>query len=293
MAVEIDTAADHVDLFDRLIAFLQNGSAGPAWDLLRLNSAGNSALFVAPGLSGLEQIHVGMSWHEDDSSDTFALGFWMFRDYNEDLGDLEQPGHSGVSYLPVWDTATPYWFVANAQRLIVTAKVSTVYTAAHAGKILPYGSPSEYPQPYYLGAPSTSATQRWSTTFENFRDFFDPGQACRLSLPTSVWWPVQNFTDVAGSESLLSSSIYVHPYSQTPRYQEQRENVDGSYSIFPTIVWGNSPANDVYGELDGVYAVTGFGSAAENLIEIDGVDYLVVQNVHRTQRWHYSAIRLI
>lgn len=301
MATEIDTAADHYDLFDRLMAFLQLGittPGGPDWELLRYDSANVRALFRAPGLSGTEEIHVGISAHQSPSTDTYALGFWMFRAYNEALDDFSQPGHSGLGYLPVWNQPMPYWFIANGQRLMVVAKVSTVYPATYIGKFLPYGVPGEYPQPYYIGNTVDASTTRWSTVNESMRNFWDPGSEGNILLPSGQWRTVQNFEENSG-ESNNTNSNYVWPFnapsldsSTQTEYRRMRENVDGTYPLWPLILLGTNPDNEIYGELDGAYAVSGFGNASENTVTIDGTQYLVVQNLHRTARYYYGALKL-
>ena len=40
---------------------------------------------------------------------------------------------------------------------------------------------------------------------------------------------------------------------------------------------------EIFGELDGVFAISGFDNFAENIITMTAVDYLVVPN-HRSQR---------
>lgn len=299
MAFEIDTAADHVDLFDRLITFLQQTSGGPGWTLLDYNSADNRALFVAPGLTALEEIYFGVSLHASVSTDTYALGFWMFRAYNPSLGDLEQPGHSFAGYLPVWNTTMPYWFVANAQRLIIVAKVSTVYPSGYIGKFLPYGTPGEYPQPYYMCMPVASSTTRWSNTSEDNRSFYDPGPTGRLSYPNGVWHTVRNWFEGSSGEQDASGGNYIWPFNSNintseprNRYRELRENVDGTYPLWPLILHGELNDADIYGELDGAFAVSGFNNATENIVEIGADEYLVVQNMHRTTRWYYAAVKL-
>lgn len=301
MAIEIDTATDHVDLFDRLMAFLQLGTTtpgGPDWTLLRYDSANQRALFQAPGLTGLEEIHVGISWHEDVGLDTYALGFWMFRAYNEALDDLSQPGHSGVTYMPVWNQATPYWFIANGQRLMVVAKVSTVYSAAHAGKFLPYGVPNEYAQPYYLSGVVSAPTTRWSSVNENNRNFWDPGSEGLILLPSGQWKTVSNFEENSG-ESSNTNSNYVWPFQGSSlstttitEYRRMRENVDGTYPLWPLTLIGTDPVDEIYGDLDGAFAVSGFNNASENTVTVDGVQHLVVQNLHRTSRYYYAALKL-
>lgn len=299
MAVDIDTATDHTDLFDRLIDFLQLSTPGPEWELLD-QETGSSALFRAPGLSGLESIYFGFSLHADVGLDAYAIGQWMFRDYNAALGHLEQPGISDRVYLPIWNTAMPYWFVANGQRLMIAAKVSTVYPSSHAGKLLPSGTPGEYPQPYYLAAPVALATTRWSTISESDRSFFDPGTSARISVPGASWKSVINFFESAGESGVGSGANYVWPYNGNPvgnfvplaRYRELRGNIDATYSLWPLMVIGANPELEIYGEIDGAYAVSGFNNASENTVTIAAVPHLVVQNMHRTARPYYTAIRL-
>lgn len=301
MAIEIDTAADHVDLFDRLMAFLQIGittPGGPDWTLLRYDSDNQRALFHAPGLTGLEDIYVGISVHESVDTDAYALGFWMFRSYNEALDDLQQPGHSGVGYLPVWNQATPYWFIANGQRLMIVAKISTVYSATYIGKFLPYGVPGEYPQPYYIGNSVTASTTRWSTVEEAQRNFWDPGSGGKILLPSGQWRTVQNFRDLGG-ESSLNNSNYTWPFqayglhtSTLTEYRRMRENVDGTYPLWPITLMGSNPDDDIFGELDGAFAVSGFNNASENTVTIDGASHLIVQNLFRTARYYYAALKL-
>jgi hypothetical protein len=299
MALEIATATDHADLYDRLISFLESTTPGPEWTLLDYDTSTPSALFVAPGMSGLESIYFGFSLHASISDDAYALGLWMFRDYNAALAHLAQPGHSGVVYLPLWNTSMPYWFIANAQRLMIVSKVSTTYQSSYCGKFLPQGTPGEYPQPYYLAAPVETPTTRWSTINEAHRNFWDPGAAAVVGLPGAIWRNIQNHFETSGGEAASDSTNYIWPFSSPitnasarSRYRELRENLDGSYPLWPTVINGEDPDLDTYGELDGVFAISGFNNASENLVEIGSDDYLVVQNMHRTERYYYAALKL-
>lgn len=298
MAVEIDTAASNIDLYDRLLAFLQDSGPGPGWTLLSYDSVTTRALFHAEGLAGADDIYFGFALFDESDDDAYAIGMWMFKAYNPALDELAQPGYSGISYLPISNAPMPYWFVANEQRLIIVAKVSTTYPAAYIGKFLPYGTPGEYGLPYYRAAPVTSPEIRWSTVNEDYRNFWDPGLGSDICRPDGQWTRVSNFTEISG-ENDRGSDIYTWPYqglvntsAVKNRYRELRDNLDGTHSLFPIVLHGVNPANDIYGELDGAFAVSGFNSASENVIEIGGDDYLVVQNLHRTARYYYAAIKL-
>jgi hypothetical protein len=49
---------------------------------------------------------------------------------------------------------------------------------------------------------------------------------------------------------------------------------------------------NVYGELAGVKAVTGFSQSAENTVTIGGIKYLVVPDVFRNAQRDFFAVRL-
>jgi hypothetical protein len=279
---------------------MAGGGAG-AWTELDYNGT-DSALFQAPGLSGTEEIYFGFGVHADPGVDTYGLRGWMFRSHNPSLAHEVQPGHSGAGYHPVWNQPTPYWFIANAQRVIVVTKVSTVYTASYLGKLFPYGTPSEWPQPYYMSMPY-NGTVRWSSVSENVRNFWDPGNhaASRMLNPSGVWWNVGNFYDDGGAEASVNGGNYIWPYqarigtetSAVNRYRELRDNVDdNTYTLWPLVLNGENPNLDMWGELDGAYACPGFDAASEDIIVESNEDHLLVQNIFRTARYYYAAIKL-
>ena len=62
----------------------------------------------------------------------------------------------------------------------------------------------------------------------------------------------------------------------------------GFRKAWPGIVDGVS----LIGELEGCYALSGAGVATEDIVQIGGVDHLVVPNVFRTTRYDFFAVRL-
>jgi hypothetical protein len=71
-----------------------------------------------------------------------------------------------------------------------------------------------------------------------------------------------------------------------------RDNLDGGYTVLPVVLYDGGSLN-VYGELDGVGATTGFAQSAENTITIGMSKWVVVQDVNRTTKRDYFAIKLI
>ena len=49
---------------------------------------------------------------------------------------------------------------------------------------------------------------------------------------------------------------------------------------------------NLYGQLDGIYHISGFNSAVENTLTIGGITYVGMQSVARTGHTDYYAMRL-
>lgn len=69
-----------------------------------------------------------------------------------------------------------------------------------------------------------------------------------------------------------------------------RDNIDGGRPLVPCVLLSDRP--HVFGELDGLFWTTGFGTAAEAIIRDERFDHLVVPNVFRTGTKDYGAVRL-
>ena len=218
----------------------------------------------------------------------------------------QQPGVNKSTGLLLWGGTIPYWFIANGRRFIVVAKVNTTFHTAYCGFILPYGSPSQYNYPLCIGGSCESTVLRWSDTQARTRNFFDPGATandvldngtCKLRLPDGSWFGFSNWYQPS-SEAQCVGNRNIWPYYEstetTSLFDRVRDNIDGSYTLFPVIMFSraNQPSKNIYGEFDGVYAVSGFNSGAENTVTIGGVPHLVVPNVYRTAKYQYAAIRL-
>jgi hypothetical protein len=309
MAYETGTATNHRDLLERFRTFLTKHPALVAvnqqWTELRWVADATSQELVlrAPGLAGAEEIYCGIRSYQNADSGYYGWEFNGFIGYNPANGFVAQPG-AMTHWLPalsLWNAAMPYWFVASGRRAVIVAKVSTLYEAGHLGLILPYATPGQYPYPLFIGGSMTGQRGRnYSTTGPNHRHFVDPGDdaqnnpntAAMLRGPAGAWLPFQNVA-YSSSEYRYDNARVVWPtiYSYLGSI---REAPDGSYVLTPLVLaqWQSGSDHDLFGELDGVYQVSGFNNAAENLIKVNGVDHLVVQNVYRTTVRDYWALRL-
>lgn len=290
MAVETGTATSHIDLLDKLRIFVSTNAAliaaGQEWAVNRW--ASNELLLKGQGLSGTEEIFVGIRALDYAVADTYNWGVIGAKGFLSGSAFNAQPSTSPEVYTCLWNSSIQYWFIANGQRIIVVAKVSTTYHTVYLGKISPYGTPSHYPYPVYVGAEENTAGVRWSSTDGNYSSPLDPGYYGSLLCWTDGGW-------VSIDNKNLSQTSRIWPYkdnnSSHTRIAEMKDGIDGSYQLLPLIMLRNSPLSAV-GELDGCYYVNGYNNASENTITIGTDSYLVVQNIFRTTSVDYAAIKL-
>lgn len=299
MATATGTATSYLDLLDKLRLFASTNAtltgAGQAWTVDRW-TGGNELIMHGPGLSGGQTIYAGIKGYSDGPSDYFN---WEVRGMHGFLtGDAfdAQPGESRAVYLPLWNGSIPYWFIGNGQRLIVVAKVSTVYQVAYLGRILPYGLPAHYPDPVLIAAATGVAATRWSATADPHSNITRPRGAGGTS--GAVFNHVDNSWVDVTAESNSVMKVYtwpwqwhaLYPYSEPMTHIDV--NPDGTYTLEAARLVQESPAVNLLGELDGVAFVTGQSNAAENTITVGSDSWLAVPNIYRSTRDAYCAIKL-
>lgn len=301
MAVQIGTATDYIDLLDQLRLFLTTNAdlvaAGQQWQQLRWqerpDAAGEYELIVkGPGLAGTDEIFAGIRTYSDVGADYYNWELGPMLGYDADFAWASQPGLAPATRPQVclWNSAISYWMVANGRRFVVVPKVSTVYELAHMGLILPYGPPSALPHPYFCAGSHSQANERWSDT----SSYHSHG----VTRPKSTT-PTNSLLYTGEQWRYFGSSISatyrggLYPYFDGPAtvFSSLRANIDGGRTLLPIQPCFQSP-DAMYGELDGCYWVSGHGNAAENIVTVDGVDHLVVPNVHRAGVLDYWALRL-
>jgi hypothetical protein len=285
----------------------------PPWTSLRRTS-GFEMIWQAPGNGGLDAIIVGAQVFSNVTGDYFDWRLGGFQAFDSALTFQNQPGYVGgpgqtkcSPILPLWNSTIPYWFVANGRRVIVVAQVSSVFTVAYLGFMSSYQAPGAFPYPLVVGGSlafhggtfssepvATSPNFRWSYAGDEMRAFpvcdpnamsNDSDSPLRLRQVTGNW---RGFSASAADATFGK----VWPYDGvTPTNWDWRPNLDGSYPLLPIVLHDNTP--NVYGELEGVKAITGFSQGATNTItDAAGVTYLVMQNVFRNTKADFFAVRL-
>jgi hypothetical protein len=280
----------------------------PPWTSER-RVAGSEMIWEAPGNGGLDEIFVGAKVFSDVGTDYYNWRLGGFSAYNSALAFNAQPGYVGGAsqahpspVLTLWNSSIPYWIVANGRRVIIVAKVSTVYVAAYLGLMNSYMAPGSFPYPLIVGGNlafqtepvTTSPSWRWSYTGNDMRNFaipyaaamgFDYRSSLQLRLASGSW---RGF-DIANTETVFGQ-VWPFAYVDQSTNYDWRPNLDGGYPLLPVVLFDNTP--NMYGELDGVHATSGFSQGSENTITIKGIPYLVVQNVFRNTKADFFAVRL-
>lgn len=267
--------------------FGQNGVNGAA-----LATPNHEIILKGIGLAGTDNIYVGIR----------VVGGPADTIHNWELKGLTgasssstfdaQPGASPSVFTAFWDQAITYWFVVNGRRFITIGKVSSTYHSLYGGWILPYTTPAEYPYPIVVIGEEDAATI-YSATTASFNFIADPqSSAGRIRDNVGTWNGIDN-------DSASVYAIWPHDGFNTSRDVLLVMQVlpGGESPMFPcNVILNSAGATPLLGYpvgvLDGVFAVSGHNLSAETLLTVSAVDHLVVQNIFRTARDSYMAIKL-
>lgn len=319
MAYATGTAANHTDLFNKLVAFLKTNaalvSASQNWSQVWAAPVGapnlTDVVLSGPGLSGTDSVLVGLSLVADVPNDRFAI---KMRGMTGTIASANSiAGHVGVSEeVGFYADSNPmtYWFMANGRRFMVVVKIATVFEAAYAGFFLPYALPANYPYPMFIGGTHgyqiRTNENSWRSVVDSHSHFSYPHQewlgggngstSAYMLDPLGQWLPVANTSggDVAtphcvigphdfGDEELdVQRSTYYGAMGYDTLRRQITQNFGGGFPLTPLTIVQDQPQNQEYGILQGAYHVPGVGNSSENIVQVGGVNHLVVQNVFRT-----------
>lgn len=268
-------------------------AAGIAYDILRYTTVGGEAsghelIMRAHGLTGTEEIYLGLRTYHSVSGDYYNLLGGVFTGYVAENTFDTQPGAALVG-MPAHNINIGYWLTMNGQRIALTAKVEVyIFEHLYLGKFFPYARPSQYPYPVIAGGMlAGAAATRFS---ETTHDFYLRGGNARGKLRTpGGWinmycWPWQ-----AGTAGNYICGASTSALSLQARYTGSG-TADANYPLLPIQLNDNSAS--LYGTLDGIYHVSGFDNVAENTITIGADTYVMTRSVARTGHTDYYALKL-
>lgn len=326
MAFETGTATDHIDLWDKLLAFLTTNpellAAGQQWTIdwrAPVGAANETDLvIVGPGMGGTDQVLVGLRRVDNPNQNSFAIymaGMTGILPASDAFDGHVNTSQRVTMYLD--QNPMRYWFVANGRRFVVVVKISTVYEAMYGGLFLPYADPLSYPYPLFIGGSGGTdfnTNYNWTNTYDGHSHFIAPygddphrepnrNSSARMLTSGAEWLLVDN-----GNYNSSTPAVSVAPYKWglglgtvtntsyiTGYYNllgKLTEVLGGGFTLHPVTLVQNAPDNQTFGVLEGIFHVPGENNAAENIVTVNGVDHLVVQNVFRTASRSYWALAL-
>lgn len=298
---------DHVQLrIGTIMMFDANGDM--------VNAGEPVAILRARGTSGNEEILLAIHGFDYASLGVYNWIYTYMLGYEETLSKTflnEQAGCTPPICRPLTalnNSTMPYWFVANGRRVVAVGKSSTNYSAMYLGYYLPYAPPSQFPIPIMLGGDLSIDIKNNNIALSHgqHRHFTGPGAGCAsMRRLDGAWVRISNNgNNGVGDPNVIYSEAqgnydvrYVMwPHSRMTDTSQGlaasiRETLGGRY-IMPNCVIVSRIDPAVYGELEGCVYVSGFANAVEDIIQYDGVDHLVVQNVNRTAAHEFWALRL-
>jgi len=254
-----------------LLALIKQKAELNGWTTLRydVTSANRELILKGVGLSGTEEIYIGFRCYQSIGADYYNMTAAVFTAYIAGNTFLTQPGVA-LSAFPCHNLRIDYWLSVNAQRITGGLKVGTpIYVPFYAGKFLPYTLPTQWPYPVAVGGMFLSEpATRYSDTAQSI-----PYKGNR-------------------SNFLIRKidGVYASPYAWPFTAQYNTRDTGTIYPLMPIVLHNNS--STIYGELDGIYYISGFQQGVENTLVIGGVTYVVMQDVYRTGFSDYFAIRM-
>jgi hypothetical protein len=265
-----------------------------AWTVNRREQ--DKVFLQGPGLSGTDEIYAIIKTFFDAGADYYNWQINAADGYTATASGAGQPNVSPPSYIPLWNSAIPYWFMASGRRFIVVAKVSTTYQGGYVGLSLPFSTPTQFPYPMMIAGTSAAANARWSSTALRMFCMALASQSYLRHIDGG-WNAITGYYE--GLISPVTKFVF-HPYGGTPvnisYISTMRDGLGGAYPLTPitAINLDNGVTKGVDGELDGVFHISGFNNAAENVVNdpVSGLDHVVFHNVYRTGFHDYFALRL-
>jgi len=180
------------------------------------------------------------------------------------------------------DDSIAYWFYSNKNRIIVVARVTgTIYETAYIGIGLRFSSPDRFAYPV-LVIGSIYGNYNYASTLAQHSFIVEAAGG----YPLWIYGKSGNFVSATSRKALVPRGSFTDLGSMT--------STAGQIVLFPCFVreWDGASIYSLLTQLDGVYAILNDEVESEDLIQVGGQDYLVIQNIFRTTHKDYLAIKM-
>ena len=269
-----------------LKAFLEGT---PGWvsqryvETVTTDGATREQIYKAPGLSGIEEIYVGFIANRNVAADIYNFYISGFTGYISGNPWSGQPSKLiNEPQIPMWNSAIDYYFVANGQRCIILTKINNIWVCGYFGKYLPYATPGQYPYPLYVGGMYTGSRIRYDNIGQVA--FFKGGTIANYMRFVDGNWRQPQIFPYAGARILRNTkSVSTNTEVVEPGY----------WGLHPLVLSENTTGYvNNYGELDGLYYISGFSNAIGNIVTLSGINYFIFSDFGRLGLKDFAALKL-
>lgn len=241
------------------------------------------------------------------------------------LPGAEAQNALAVPMVPCWNSAMPYWFAASGRSFRFGIKVDTNYEGGYLGFILPYATPGQFPYPLMVGGSLVpqdgNRSAEWRYSYANWRHGVFPGPGCEntpnvvearwatnyIRMPDGFWRYIGNRPNSGTAvpdgihgpnhgTTATGAARSMWPHCMNDQWSTgklpYRDCLGGGYVIQPCIILQRLPETMVFGELEGVFSISGFGVSSEDTAVFGGKTHVAFQNAYRNTVHEYWAMSL-
>jgi hypothetical protein len=249
--------------------------------------------YVASGVSALARFTLSLSDQEGYYSLGLIAGTGDYK-YIDETSGYESWGFLNAStrvYAYLWDAPMPYWFYGDDRYIYGFVKVGSTYRQFGCGYLLSYSTPSQWPFPVFVGAENNSRGEAWDNdSTANIRGFTAPGRyGLYMFHPASNSWVEYSNYYMSISETRQQLGYKVWPNSMNDVADLGINADSSSYALYPLTLFHVD--TQVFGEMQNLYFVPGGTISSEDTITVGADTYRIFQNMWRTARSDYIAVK--
>lgn len=173
------------------------------------------------------------------------------------------------------DMANKAFINVTSLRIILVVRFGAYYFSYYIGKMNSYSGSTNYQDPFICAGSCGYNLRQYNPANVRDSDFI-----CGVSGydGDSAWFKDfngnwQQYESNNGANDYVLNNFALYPFIRSTA--NMTKNIDGSYTLFPSIVMGGLTTGDkwFYGELD-IYRVSGFNNNAENTFTIGAENYI-------------------
>lgn len=310
MAYSITTANGHYNLLSQLRTFV----TGLGWAelLADTGSADHIVIWKAPGYSGAESIYVGIKTWQDFKTDSVGFEVFGLTFYQDGVPYNSQLGFNSL-FVPLWQQTMDYCVVANAQRLVVVAQIGLTDQSFYIGKFFPYTTPDIYSYPLVVSGMMPLINQynfvlsmRHSCVENHISSSYYSYVAGFMGLVDYEFY--SNLLMLKPNGAWIQADVWPKTYPELYRpTNADSSNAAGDYTFYPLTLYKETSRvfnaidtgsevtqyfGDIYGELDGIFHVTGFNMTPRGVITADAKLYYIFRSGSSSRLDSFFAMEL-